>query len=169
MCHNQKCATVIGSSQLVRALKLRRPNENPPNSAKLDSFQSTPADCRAWKVSSIKKSDLSRSFLAFMGKDSTDQCRPYTPGMSSRSTPQDSGNRQHQRSIPRSRCLSEQRGTRRCRRTSHRRGIPRRRPGLQRPTPMTGPLPLKYQVSTLRFSIRTRNRTSPVRLEADVV
>jgi hypothetical protein len=29
-CHNQKCATVVGSSQLVRALKLRRPNEKPP-------------------------------------------------------------------------------------------------------------------------------------------
>src|ERR1700737_1438694 len=44
--------------------QLRRPKEKLPEGCEAWSFQSTPADCRAWKVSSIRKSGLSRSFFA---------------------------------------------------------------------------------------------------------
>jgi hypothetical protein len=95
---------------------------------------------------SIKKSGLSRSFFAFMGKDATHPRRPYTSRTPGRSTPNAGRNR--------GRRLLEHRGTRRCRRASHcrreRRGVPRRRPGLQLLTRVTGPSPLLYQVSTLR-------------------
>src|ERR1700737_866844 len=56
--------------------QLRRPKEKPPEGCEAWSFQSTPADCRAWKVSSIKKERLGRSFFAFMGKDATHHRRP---------------------------------------------------------------------------------------------
>jgi hypothetical protein len=139
--------------------QLRRPKEKLPEGCEAWSFQSTPADCRAWKVSSIRKSGLSRSFLAFMGKNATHHRRPYTSRTPGRSTPNAGRNRKHQRSVPRSRRLLEHRGTRRCRRASHRhRGLrraPRRKPGLQLLTRVTGPSPVQYQVSTLRFSIRT--------------
>jgi hypothetical protein len=142
-CHNQKFATAIGSSQFVQARKLRRPKENPP--------QSTSADCRAWKVSSIKRSSLSCSFFAFMSKDATAHHRRYTPGTPDRNTPNGGGRKHQRRSHPRSRCLLEHRGTRRCRRAPHRRrGAPRRRPGLQLLTRVTGPSLVQYQVSTFR-------------------
>jgi hypothetical protein len=100
---------------------------------------------------SIRKSRLSRSFFAFMGKDATHHRRPYTSRTPGRSTPNAGRNRKHQPSIPR---LLEHRGTRRCRRASHCRrecrGAPRRRPGLQLLTRVTGSSPLLYQVSTLR-------------------
>jgi hypothetical protein len=81
--------------------------------------------------------------LTFMGKDATHHRRPYTSRTPGRSTPNAGRNRKHQCSIPRSQRLLEHRGTRRCRRASQRhRGAPRRRPGLQLLTPMTGPSPL---------------------------
>jgi hypothetical protein len=74
---------------------------------------------------STKKSGLSRSFFAFMGKDATHHRRPYTSRTPGRSTPNAGRSRKHQPSIPR---LLEHRGTRRCRRASHcrreRRGAP---------------------------------------------
>jgi hypothetical protein len=130
--------------------QLRRPKEIPP--------QSTPAACRALESVEHKKEQLELLFFAFMGKDATDHRRPYTSGIPRRNTPNVGGNRKHQRqSMPRSRCLLEHRGTRRCRRASHRhrRGAPRRRPESQLLTRVTGPSPLQYQVSTLSFSIRT--------------
>jgi hypothetical protein len=42
--------------------------KNRPNSARLDSFQSTPADCRAWKVSSIRKERPEPLFSCFYGQ-----------------------------------------------------------------------------------------------------
>ncbi len=48
--------------------QLRRPKEKPPEGCEGWNSQSTPADCRARKVSSIKKSGLSRSCLVLQAR-----------------------------------------------------------------------------------------------------
>jgi hypothetical protein len=101
-----------------------------------------------------KAERLEPLFFGFIGKDATLHRHPYTSPTPGHNTPNAGRNGRHQRrSIPRSRCLLEHRGTRRCRRASHR--APWRTPGLQLLTRVTGPQPLRYQVWTLRFSIKT--------------
>jgi hypothetical protein len=51
-----------------RSCQLRRPKEKPPEGCEACNSQSTPADCRAWQASSIKKSGLSRSFLVLYAR-----------------------------------------------------------------------------------------------------
>jgi hypothetical protein len=129
----------------------RRPREKTPKGCEAWSFQSTQAVCRAWKASSIKKSGLSRSLFAFIGKDATHHRRPYTSRTPGRSTPNAGCNRVLMR--PRyhgADALLEHRRARRCRRASHRhrgrgrREAPRRRSGFQLLTRVTGPSPLQY-------------------------
>src|SRR5260370_17602283 len=48
--------------------QLRRPKERPPEGSEAWNSQSTPADRRAWKLSNIKKSGLSRSCLVLQAR-----------------------------------------------------------------------------------------------------
>jgi hypothetical protein len=140
--------------------QLRRPKEKPPEGCEAWSFQIYSGRLSSMEsVEHKKRAAQAALFFAFMGKDATHHRRPYTSRTPRRSTPNAGRNRKHQRSIPRSRRLLEHCGTRRCRRASHRhRGASRRRPGLQLLTRVTGPSPLQYQVSTLRFSIYSVSR-----------
>src|SRR5216683_7233956 len=62
---------VVDRRQLVSGRQRddqRRPKEKPPEECEAWNSQSTPADCRARKVSSIKKSGLSRSCLVLQAR-----------------------------------------------------------------------------------------------------
>jgi hypothetical protein len=84
-----------------------------------DCFQSIQAVCRAWKASSIKRSGLSRSLYAFIGKDATDHRRPYTSRTPGCGTSNAGCNRMRPR-YQGGAALLEHRRARRCRRASHR-------------------------------------------------
>jgi hypothetical protein len=110
--HNQKFATAIGSSQFVQAPQTEAAKRKPAliYSGRLSSLESV----------EHKKEQLELLFFAFIGKEATHHRRPYTSGTPRRNTPNAGGNRKHQRrSAPRSRCLLEHRGIRRCRRAPH--------------------------------------------------
>src|SRR3984885_3229001 len=67
--HNHRSKAAIVSSQTRSSpIQYRRPKQKPPEGREAWSSQSTPADCRAWKVSSIKKSGSSRSFLVLYAR-----------------------------------------------------------------------------------------------------
>ena len=103
-----------------------------------------------------KKERLEPLLFGFIRKDATAHRRPYTFRTPGRSTPNAGRNgQQRPRSVRTSRCLLEHRRTRRRPSDRHhgRREVPRRRPGWQLLTRVTGPQPLQFQVSTLRFSI----------------
>jgi hypothetical protein len=92
--------------------------------------------------------------MTILGKDATDRRRTHTSRTPGHSTPNAGRNRKHQRSIPRGRRLLDHRGTTAWARRAvgegvkgrcalhRRRGVPRRRPGLQLLTPVKGPSPL---------------------------
>jgi hypothetical protein len=108
-----------------------------------------------------KKERLEPLLFGFIRKDATAHRRPYTFRTPGRSTPNAGRNgQQRPRLVRTSRCLLEHRRTRRRLSDRHhgRREVPRRRPGWQLLTRVTGPQPLQFQVSTLRFSIRVYRR-----------
>src|SRR5260370_11418619 len=63
--HHNNVVRFIPPVDQFPAQRLRRPKEKPPEGCEAWSFQSSPADCRAWKVSNIKKERLESLFFCF--------------------------------------------------------------------------------------------------------